>query len=114
MPLREVIERHDAEMRRHVARFRGRAVKSTGDGFFATFDGPARAIRCAQVRSSIVRSSETGSDRPVPGLSKRMRRENELSRRMKASQRGSVHHRSTCEMKPGTRSRSIGPSPTTW
>ncbi|MDQ2961699.1 MAG: hypothetical protein M3R31_00870 [Pseudomonadota bacterium] len=30
-----------------IARFRGRAIKSTGDGFLATFDGPARAIRCA-------------------------------------------------------------------
>ena len=30
-----------------IARFRGRAIKSTGDGYLATFDGPARAIRCA-------------------------------------------------------------------
>ena len=45
---RALLERHDVEMRRQVARFRGHAVKSTGDGFLATFDGPARAIRCAQ------------------------------------------------------------------
>jgi class 3 adenylate cyclase len=34
-------------MRAQVARFRGRVVKTTGDGVLATFDGPARAIRCA-------------------------------------------------------------------
>ena len=34
-------------MRRELERYRGRAVKTMGDGFLATFDGPARAIRCA-------------------------------------------------------------------
>ena len=34
-------------MRRQLARYRGREVTTTGDGFLATFDGPARAIRCA-------------------------------------------------------------------
>lgn len=34
-------------MVRELARFRGRAVKTMGDGFLATFDGPARGIRCA-------------------------------------------------------------------
>ena len=34
-------------MRGQLARFRGREVDTAGDGFFATFDGPARAIRCA-------------------------------------------------------------------
>lgn len=34
-------------MRGQIARYRGTEVKTTGDGFFATFDGPARAIRCA-------------------------------------------------------------------
>jgi class 3 adenylate cyclase len=37
---------HDAMVRRQMERFRGREVKSTGDGFLATFDGPARAIEC--------------------------------------------------------------------
>jgi len=45
---RELLERHDALARGQVDRFRGRYVKSTGDGMLATFDGPARAIRCAQ------------------------------------------------------------------
>jgi class 3 adenylate cyclase len=41
------MDEHDALTRREVERFRGRLVKSTGDGVMATFDGPARAIRCA-------------------------------------------------------------------
>lgn len=36
-----------AETRRAIARFRGHEVKTTGDGFLAAFDGPARAVRCA-------------------------------------------------------------------
>jgi class 3 adenylate cyclase len=44
---RELLERHDAAVRRELAVHRGREVKTTGDGFLATFDGPARAIRCA-------------------------------------------------------------------
>jgi class 3 adenylate cyclase len=44
---RDLLERHDALVRGHLARHRGQEVKSTGDGFLATFDGPARAIRCA-------------------------------------------------------------------
>ena len=44
---RELLSRHDALVIREVARCRGRVVKSTGDGVLATFDGPARAIRCA-------------------------------------------------------------------
>lgn len=44
---REMLERHNEVMQRTIARFRGRAIKSTGDGVLATFDGPARAIRCA-------------------------------------------------------------------
>jgi class 3 adenylate cyclase len=41
------LEEHNAAVRSNLARFRGREVKTTGDGFLATFDGPARAIRCA-------------------------------------------------------------------
>jgi len=43
---RFVFERHDALFRQALER-RGKEVKRTGDGFLATFDGPARAIRCA-------------------------------------------------------------------
>jgi len=42
--------------RRQLERFRGREVDSAGDGFFATFDGPARAIRCGTAIGSDVRS----------------------------------------------------------
>jgi pimeloyl-ACP methyl ester carboxylesterase len=44
---RELLERHDAIVRRQLTIHRGREVKTMGDGFLATFDGPARAIRCA-------------------------------------------------------------------
>ena len=45
---REVLEGHQRIVRDALARFGGREVKSTGDGFLATFDGPARAVHCAQ------------------------------------------------------------------
>jgi len=44
---RELLDAHDEMVRRQLERFAGREVKSTGDGFLATFDGPARGIRCA-------------------------------------------------------------------
>jgi class 3 adenylate cyclase len=42
-----LLEGHQQVVRRQLVRFRGREVKTTGDGFLATFDGPARAIRAA-------------------------------------------------------------------
>jgi pimeloyl-ACP methyl ester carboxylesterase/class 3 adenylate cyclase len=44
---RELLQEHHALVRRHLARFQGRELDTAGDGFFASFDGPARAIRCA-------------------------------------------------------------------
>ena len=44
---RDLLDSHNAVMLKQIERYRGRAVKNTGDGFLATFDGPARAIRCA-------------------------------------------------------------------
>ena len=44
---RYLLEDHNARVRRCLERFRGVEVDTAGDGFFATFDGPARAIRCA-------------------------------------------------------------------
>ena len=44
---RHLLNDHDAAVRRQLTAFRGREVKATGDGFLVTFDGPARAIRCA-------------------------------------------------------------------
>jgi class 3 adenylate cyclase len=43
----ELLDAHDATIRRALSRFRGREIKTTGDGFLAAFDGPARGIRCA-------------------------------------------------------------------
>ncbi|HVD39431.1 MAG TPA: adenylate/guanylate cyclase domain-containing protein [Solirubrobacterales bacterium] len=45
---RALLERHDAAVRHQLSLHRGREVKTMGDGFLATFDGPARAIRCAR------------------------------------------------------------------
>jgi class 3 adenylate cyclase len=45
---RELLQRHHELVRRQLIRFRGREVDTAGDGFLASFDGPARAIRCAQ------------------------------------------------------------------
>jgi class 3 adenylate cyclase len=44
---RALLDRHDDLVRQEISRLRGREVKSLGDGFLATFDGPARAVRCA-------------------------------------------------------------------
>jgi class 3 adenylate cyclase len=44
---RDMLDRHDAAVRRQIERFGGREVKHTGDGVLATFDGPARAVVCA-------------------------------------------------------------------
>jgi class 3 adenylate cyclase len=53
---RELIGRHDQLVRRTIERHRGREVKTMGDGFLATFDGPARAIRAAIDARDAVRS----------------------------------------------------------
>jgi class 3 adenylate cyclase len=45
---RLLLDRHDHTVRETLTRFRGREINTTGDGFVAAFDGPARAIRCAQ------------------------------------------------------------------
>ena len=44
----ELLEKHNATVRAFLARYRGTEVKTMGDGFLATFDGPARAVKCAQ------------------------------------------------------------------
>jgi class 3 adenylate cyclase len=52
---RELLERHHAVVRALLSRYRGSEVDTAGDGFFATFDGPARGIRCAQAIVDAVR-----------------------------------------------------------
>src|SRR5262249_1323861 len=54
---RDLLERHDAAVRHELAVHRGREVKTMGDGFLATFDGPARAIRCATAIHGQLQSS---------------------------------------------------------
>lgn len=51
----DLLERHNNYVRKELIRFRGREVKTTGDGSLATFDGPARAIRCALAIREAVR-----------------------------------------------------------
>jgi class 3 adenylate cyclase len=53
---KELLERHHALVRQELERFRGREVDTAGDGFFATFDGPARGVRCALAIRDIVRT----------------------------------------------------------
>ena len=45
---RDLVEAHDAAIRQALSVYQGREINTMGDGFYATFDGPARAIRCAQ------------------------------------------------------------------
>lgn len=53
---RRLLDQHDALASRQVGRHRGRLVKTTGDGILATFDGPARSVRCARAISDGVRA----------------------------------------------------------
>jgi pimeloyl-ACP methyl ester carboxylesterase len=67
----KMITAHDAMVRDQVARFRGREAKKTVSGFVASFDGPARAIRCAcsvvdaALRFRLPSECSTGSDRAM-------------------------------------------------
>jgi pimeloyl-ACP methyl ester carboxylesterase/class 3 adenylate cyclase len=53
---RELLSAHQTAVRRELAAFRGREVKTLGDGFLATFDGPTRAVRCGQAIADAARS----------------------------------------------------------
>lgn len=53
---RELLLEHNGQVRRELNDFRGREIQTTGDGFLAVFDGPARAVRCARaIGTSIAR-----------------------------------------------------------
>jgi class 3 adenylate cyclase len=52
---RDLLGAHHDRVRREIERFRGREIDTTGDGFLATFDGPARAVRCAQAIATSVK-----------------------------------------------------------
>jgi len=51
---RGLLDRHDETVRRYLQRYRGREIATSGDGFLAVFDGPARAVRCAQAIADAV------------------------------------------------------------
>jgi class 3 adenylate cyclase len=53
---RDLLEGHHRVVRQELGRFRGREIDTSGDGFLATFDGPARAVRCARAVSEGVRA----------------------------------------------------------
>ncbi len=62
---RDLLAHHDEDVRKELARFDGREVKTVGDGFLATFDGPpSRALRCSLAISAAARElwgSRSGS-----------------------------------------------------
>ena len=72
---RTILDEHNRVVRAQLERYRGREVKTTGDGFMATFDGPARAVRCAHAIVEAVRDAgvevraglHTGEVELVPG-----------------------------------------------
>ena len=79
---RDLVERHHAAVRSLLGRYRGTEVDTAGDGFFATFDGPARAVKCAgsivqavkplgiEVRAGVHTGEvETGPARPAASRS---------------------------------------------
>jgi class 3 adenylate cyclase len=53
----QLLSQHHALVRRELAKFRGREIDTAGDGFLAAFDGPARAVRCAQAIRSAIRAN---------------------------------------------------------
>jgi len=53
---KEIRAKHDQVVRSQIARYRGREIKTMGDGFLATFDGPARAVRCASAITAAMAS----------------------------------------------------------
>ena len=56
---RDLLAMHDSRMREQLNIYRGREVKTTGDGFLALFDSPARALRCATAMQAIARRMGT-------------------------------------------------------
>jgi class 3 adenylate cyclase len=52
---KDLLTHHNAAVREQLQRYRGREISTSGDGFFAVFDGPARAVRCAQAIAQAVK-----------------------------------------------------------
>ena len=58
---RDLVDNYHQQVGKEVARLGGRVVNTAGDGVFATFDGPARAIKCAHAVRDVVRRWDWGS-----------------------------------------------------
>src|SRR2546421_4670095 len=67
--------------------------------------------RTSSMRSSSVGTPADGSDSPVPRLSNKIRRLNDANRRKKRAEAFASHQFSMCDTKPGTKTKSTGPSP---
>ena len=66
---RELLQAHDATVRREIARFRGSEAKSLGDGSLVLFDGPARTIHCAQaITEAMVPLDRLERKKALPGM----------------------------------------------
>ena len=86
----DLVRRHHALVRSQLDRFRGRELDTAGDGFFATFDGPIRAIRCATtIGTSVSRSRPRRTRRPAH---RRVRKGRRKTRRYSRQHRR-THHR---------------------
>ncbi len=84
---RALLDAHDAIVRSQLARFRGREVNTSGDGFLAMFDGPQRAIRCAMAIRDAVQAAR---HRGARGLAhRRMRNPRRRHRRHRGAHRRS-------------------------
>src|SRR5919197_195203 len=96
---RELLERHHAVTRQFLRRWREEELDVAGDGFFARFDGPARAVRCALDITSRVR--DLGLQLRA-GVHLRMRADRREGRRLGGAHRGPG--RGTCRTRRGARS----------
>ena len=83
---KELVEEHHRRVRGQLARYRGEEVDTAGDGFFATFDGPARAVRCA--RSILGRGRPLGHRGPRGRAHRRGRDDRREGRRDGRRDRG--------------------------
>ncbi len=88
---RELLEDQQALVRREIGRFGGREIQTIGDGFFASFDGPTRAIRCAAAARDAVRAARPRAPRRRPYG--RVRADRGRSRRDRRARRGACRRR---------------------
>ena len=100
----ELLERHHELVRRQLLLFRGKEVDTAGDGFFARFDGPARAIRCAcAIAESVRRARSRGPCRPAHG---RVRGPGRQGRRHRGPHRRTRLRRRRGRVRSSSRARS--------